>query len=177
MYSGELITFVTQLSDDPFWQDMGISTTSRIRRMLDVEYVSEIFFVVMHGIKDGRDHLDGYYAEYDSGIPDLERNRRKYEVCKTLIASLDTYKTRYSNLADLYSLWSAMAKLYDESGDDLKIESKKTRENLIQFATKVGEDTRDKLGKTYTLAVLQASNSIRSRQIREDIIKGLIVVQ
>jgi hypothetical protein len=177
MYSGEFITLVTQLADDPFWHDMGISTTSRIRRMLDIEYVSEIFLVVMHGIKDGRDHLDEYYAVYDNSIPDLDRTRRKYEVCKNLIASLDIYKTRYSNLADLYSLWSAMSKLYDERENNFKIESDKTRENLIQFADQVGEDTKDKLGKTYTLAVLQASNSIRSRQIREDIIKGLIVVK
>lgn len=167
---------MTQLTDDPFWNDMGISTTIRIRRMLDIEYVSEIFLVVMHGIKDGREHLDDYFAEYDSGIPDLDRNRRKYEVCKNIIANLNVYKTRYSNFADLYSLWSAMSKLYDERGNNLKIESERTRENLMQFATKVGEDTKDKLGKTYTLAVLQASNSIRSRQTREDIIKRLIVV-
>ncbi|GAI28916.1 unnamed protein product, partial [marine sediment metagenome] len=81
-HAGAFITYVTQLSDDPFWKDMGQSTTSRIRRMLDIEYVSEIFLVVMHGIKDGREHLDDYYAWYDEEIPDLEENRRKYEVCK-----------------------------------------------------------------------------------------------
>ena len=177
MYSGEFITFVTQLADDPFWHDLGMSTTSRIRRMLDIEYVSEIFLVVMHGIKDGREHLDGYYAVYDDGIPDLERNRRKYEVCKTLIAELDIYKERYRNLADQYSLWSAMSKLYDEHSDSLEIDIERTRENLLQFAPKVKEDTKDKLGKAYTLAVLQASNSIKSRETRENILKTLIVLK
>lgn len=176
-HSGEFITYVTQLADDPFWHDMGMSTTSRIRRMLDVEYVSEIFLVVMHGIEDGREHLDGYYAQYDDDIPDLDRNRRKYEVCKTLIANLDIYKTRYRNLADHYSLWSAMSKLYDEHSDSLQIDIERTRENLLQFAPKVREDTDDEQGKVYTLAVLQASNSIKSRQTREDILKGLIVVK
>jgi hypothetical protein len=140
-HSGEFITYVTQLTDDPFWHDMGISTTVRIRRMLDIEYVSEIFLVVMHGIKDGRDHLDDYFAEYDSGIPDLDSNRRKYEVCKNLIASLNIYKTRFSNLADLYSLWSAMAKLYEERGGHLEIDTERTKENLLGFAPKVREDT------------------------------------
>ena len=177
MYSGEFITCVTQLADDPFWHDMGQSTTSRIRRMLDIEYVSEIFLVVMHGIKDGREHLDDYYAEYDDDILDLERNRRKYEVCKTLIAELDIYEGRYRNLADQYSLWSAMSKLYDEHSDSLEIDIERTRENLLQFAPKVKEDTEDELGKAYTLAVLQASNSIKSRQTRESILKGLIVVK
>jgi len=177
MYSGEFITCVTQLADDPFWHDMGQLTTSRIRRMLDIEYVSEIFLVVMHGIEDGREHLDDYYAEYDDGIPDLDRNRRKYEVCKNLIAELGVHKTRYRNLADQYSLWSAMSKLYDEHSDSLRIDIERTRENLLQFVPKVREDTDDGQGKAYALAVLQASNSIKSRQTREDILKGLIVVK
>ena len=177
MYSGEFITCVTQLVDDPFWHDMGQATTSRIRRMLDIEYVSEIFLVVMHGIKDGREHLDDYYAEYDDGIPDLDRNRRKYEVCKTLIAELDIYETRYRNLADQYSLWSVMSKLYDENGGSLEIDIERTRRKLLQFADKVRGDVEEKRVQDYALAVLQASNSIRSRQTREDILKRLIVVR
>lgn len=176
-HSGEFITYVTQLTDDPFWHDMGISTISRIRRMVDIEYVSEIFLVVMHGIKDGRDHLDGYYAEYDSGIPDLDINRRKYEKCKDIISSLNVYKTRYSNLADLYSLWSAMSKLYGEHRGKLVVDIEKTRRKLMRFVTKVNEDSENTQGKNYALAVLQASNSIKSRQIREDILKTLIVVK
>ncbi|TET68229.1 MAG: DUF262 domain-containing protein [Candidatus Aminicenantes bacterium] len=176
-HAGAFITYVTQLSDDPFWKDMGQSTTSRIRRMLDIEYVSEIFLVVMHGIKDGREHLDDYYAWYDEEIPDLEENRRKYEVCKNLIANLNLYRTRYRNLADQYSLWSVMSKLYDEHGDSLEIDIERTRENLLQFAPKVQRDAADERGKAYALAVLQASNSIRSRQIREDTLKGLIIVE
>ena len=176
-HAGVFISYVTQLSDDPFWKDMGISTPSRIRRMLDIEYVSEIFLVVMHGVKDGRYHLDSYYAWYDDEIPDLEENRRKYEVCKNLIANLDVYKTRYRNLADLYSLWSTMAKLYDENGSSLEIDIKQTRENLLQLAQDIREDIEEQLVQDYKLAVLQASNSIRSRQRREDALKALIIVK
>ncbi len=176
-HGGEFITYVTQLSDDPFWKDMGISTPSRIRRMLDIEYVSEIFLVVMHSIKDGRDHLDTYFADYDGGIPNLEENRRKYEVCKNLIASLDVYKTRYSNLADLYSLWSATAKLYDENGGQLAIDVDRTRDNLACLARELQENSNEKQVQNYGLAVLQASNDLKSRQIREDILKGLIVIK
>ena len=176
-HAGVFITYVTQLSDDPFWKYMGQSTSSRIRRMLDIEYVSEIFLVVMHGIENGREHLDSYYAWYDDEIPDLEENRRKYEVCKSLIANLDLYKTRYRNLADLYSLWSTMAKLYDENGGNLEIDIEETRENLLQLAQDIRADEEDQLVQDYKLAVLQASNSIKSRQIREDILKTLIVIK
>ncbi|GAF87591.1 unnamed protein product, partial [marine sediment metagenome] len=178
-HAGVFITYVTQLSDDPFWKDMGISTPSRIRRMLDIEYVSEIFLVVMHGIQDGRDHLDDYYAWYDEEIPNLEENRRKYEVCKNLIANLGLHKmeTRYSNLADLYSLWSAISKLYDDNGGSLEINIERTRENFLQFAEKIRVDLEDEQAQIYAWAVRQASNSIRSRQRREDALKVLIVVK
>jgi len=176
-FGGAFISYVTQLSDDPFWKDMGQSTTSRIRRMLDIEYVSEIFLVVMHGIKDGRKHLDDYYAEYDDEIPSLEETRRKYEVCKSAIANLDIFRTRYRNLADLYSIWSAMAKLYDENDGRLKLDIEKTRENLMEFAQKIKEDAEKKKVQDYKLAVLQASNSLASRQKRENILKKLIVLK
>lgn len=176
-FAGAFISYVTQLSDDPFWKDMGQSTPSRIRRMLDIEYVSEIFLVVMHGIKDGRGHLDDYYAEYDDEIPSLEETRRKYEVCKSAIANLDIFKTRYRNLADLYSIWSAMAKLYDENDSKLELDIEKTRENLTEFAQKVKEDAEEKEVQDYKLAVLQASNSLASRQKRENILKKLIILE
>ncbi len=176
-YNGVFITYVTQLADDPFWHDMGISTTSRIRRMLDIEYISEIFLVVMHGIKDGRVHLDEYYANYDEGIPDLDENRRKYEICKNMIANLNLYRTRYSNLADLYSLWSAMSKLYDERNSNLSIDIERTKNNLLQFAHRIQNEPDDEVAQTYAWAVRQASNSIRSRQRREDTLKRLIVVK
>ena len=176
-HAGAFITYVTQLSDDPFWKDMGISTPSRIRRMLDIEYVSEIFLLVMHGIKDGREHLDEYFAEYDDEIPALEENRRKYEICKNLIANLDLYKTRYRNLADPYSMWSAMSTLYDENSGSLDIDTERTRENLVQFMSRIREELEDEQAQLYAWAVRQASNSIRSRERRENILKTLIVVR
>ena len=176
-HAGDFITYVTQLTDDPFWHDMGISTTSRIRRMLDIEYVSEIFLVVMYGIKDGREHLDDYYAWYDEEIPNLEGNRRKYEVCKNVIANLNLYRTRYSNLADLYSLWSTMSKLYDENGGRLELDIERTRENLLQFAEKIQVDIEDDQAQLYSWAVRQASNSIKSRERRETTLKRLIVAK
>ena len=176
-FAGTFISYVTQLSDDPFWKNMGQLTLSRIRRMLDIEYVSEIFLVVMHGIKDGREHLDDYYAAYDDEIPSLEENRRKYEVCKSAIANLDIFRPRYRNLADLYSIWSTMAKVYDENDGRLELDIGETRENLMDFERKIREDVEEQQVQAYRLAVLQASNSIRSRQTREDILKRLIVVR
>ena len=80
-------------------------------------------------------------------------------------------------MADLYSIWFTMAKLYDENDGKLELDVGKTRENLTDFAQKIKEDVVEQHVQDYKLAVLQASNSLRSRQMRENILKGLIVAE
>ena len=70
-----------------------------------------------------------------------------------------------------------MVKLYDENDGRLELDNGKTRENLMDFEQKIKEDVEEQQVQDYKLAVIQASNSLRSRQKREDILKGLIVVK
>jgi len=70
-----------------------------------------------------------------------------------------------------------MSKLYDDYGGHLRIDNERTRENLLQFADKIRDDLEDEQVQIYAWAVRQASNSIRSRQRREDALKALIVVE
>ena len=57
------------LAEHPFWS-MGVASRSRVSRMLDVEYVSEIYLLTDDGVLDGSPAvLDEYYADYDEEIP------------------------------------------------------------------------------------------------------------
>jgi len=40
---GKFLTLMEQLTDEPFWGDIGISTRATAKRMRDIEFVSEIF--------------------------------------------------------------------------------------------------------------------------------------
>lgn len=67
-YGGAFIAKVESLAEHPFWTEIGLVTPARIRRMLDVEYVSELYVIAMEGVQDGKDYLDRVYAENDREI-------------------------------------------------------------------------------------------------------------
>ena len=67
-YGGQFIKLMETLADEPLWQELGTFSQADVRRMKDVEYVSVLFILTMHGIQEG-DALDDFYAEYDEEIP------------------------------------------------------------------------------------------------------------
>lgn len=134
-YDGTFITLIENLADDPFWEEFGLFGKAKARRMADVEFISEIFLLTMHGVLDGSDTtLDNYYADYDDEIPDEEEHRKKYESCKQMFNELgsDAIKTtRFKNLGDFYGLWATFLKLLDVSK---KPSYKKIRQRLKDFS-------------------------------------------
>ena len=173
-YSGAFISLMESLADDPFWKDIGLATTARIRRMLDIEYVSEIFILTMRGIQDGKAYLDKAYSDYDEEIPNIETNRRTYETCKTVISRLWPHlgSDRFSNFADFYSLWAAVA-MVNETAQHINIEE--TAKNLTEFANSVRTTEPSVDANAYLIAVTQGSNKGTNRLLRAEILKKLFV--
>ncbi|MBW5291213.1 MAG: hypothetical protein Rsou_0375 [Candidatus Ruthia sp. Asou_11_S2] len=53
--------------ESPFWREIGVSTTGRMRRMKDVEFISILLLVILEEEIVGfpQDNLDELYAKYD----------------------------------------------------------------------------------------------------------------
>ena len=118
-FPGKFLTLMEQLTDEPFWGDIGISTRATARRMRDIEFVSEIFLLTMHGVLDGTrgEVLDGNYRKYDQDIPDQEVHMRRYRACIRMIEDLGIERikaSRFNNLSDFYSLWAALLEFSDK---------------------------------------------------------------
>ena len=66
-YEGWFIQFVEREAEKSEWKDSGVVTTARIKRMLDVQFISELCAVVLKGHLIGfdQDGLDDIYAEYE----------------------------------------------------------------------------------------------------------------
>ena len=63
-YSGPLVQLVEELADDDFWAENGIMTAALIRRMKDMEFVSELIFGIMDGPQSGTAKtIDEYYLQ------------------------------------------------------------------------------------------------------------------
>ena len=179
-HSGRFIQVMEALADDEFWTTVGIATPARSRRMLDVQFVSQIFVLTMHGVQDGDDTIDDFYSEYDDDIPAERAHRRVYNACKGVIAGLQERfglirSTRFANLADLYSLWSAIRDVVMAGNDD-KIDYERTVEKLQSFVSDVSSDEPSREAAGYLVAARQGSNKGPNRELRRAMLQQKIVL-
>lgn len=179
-FAGAFITLMEQLVDEPFWQDVKMFGLADVRRMKDVEYISVIFLLTMHGIEDG-DDLDLYYANYDDEIPNVGQYLEKYQTVKSMITNLQEVvkQTRLKNRADFYSLWSALLEFAD---NPTSIDYDQTSESLREFSNKVSEvpELDDPMkaeedAQKYSQAVRAGTTKQPNREIRKRILLKYIV--
>ena len=99
------------------WEQLGIVTKAMMRRMKDVQYISELLIVLMKNRILGYDQniLDDVYAEYDSPHETLGNfDEREFadilEFVKNYILQMEQHNqtiTRYAkSFSNFYSLWS-----------------------------------------------------------------------
>ncbi|WP_407450493.1 DUF262 domain-containing protein [Fibrobacter sp.] len=123
-YSGWFINLVEDEVYDKFWQNTKVRTKARSRRMLDVQFVSELLLIIVTKSICGfsQEILDGLYATYDDVddfdadnewryIPLVEEDfRSEIDVVKNKISEiLNTNSMVEKFLTDtkhLYSLWA-----------------------------------------------------------------------
>ncbi|MEW6585305.1 MAG: hypothetical protein AB1442_06795, partial [Nitrospirota bacterium] len=99
------------------WEQLGVITKAMMRRMKDVQYISELLIVLLKGCISGYDQniLDDLYAEYDSPRETLDNfSEREFnenlEIVKNYILQMERHNqavTRYAKgFGNFYSLWS-----------------------------------------------------------------------
>jgi hypothetical protein len=133
-YPGVFLDRMEDLALNRFWSEKRIFTQSDLRRMRDVEFVSELFLLTMHGVLEGKaDIIDQYYADYVGEIPDEEDNLAAFDKILEFLRSLklDWRKTRWHNLTDFYSVWGALC---DLSEADSLPTAKKAEGRLTSFS-------------------------------------------
>ena len=119
-YDGWLVTLAESESESPYWKSVGVVTTTRAKRMKDVQFISELLMVHIYSRIDGFDQelIDTTYAEFD----DLEDAPDEFDVdvfseavgeTKDFLRQLEdvngcisAHAKTYNNF---YTLWSAIA--------------------------------------------------------------------
>lgn len=173
-YGGAFISRMESLSEDELWREVGLVTPARVRRMLDVEYVSELYVICLLGIQDGKNYLDKLCADFDEEIPGARDANRKFRKVRDAVQELnDRYplaSTRFSNVADFYSLWAALTQLNEldalPSPDDAA-----TR--LESFQSEI-EQQKTERAREYLLAARQGSNKGPNRERRAVILESAL---
>ena len=182
-YHGAFAKLSEQLADDEYWAVNRIVTPAAIRRMADIEFMSDLLIGLIHGPQGGSAKvIDEYYEQYeqyDDEFPEEVRIKRQFDRALGTIKQLFpkiTDAPRWGNRADFYSLFVAL-------GASLKTPAQVKSglaAKLVSFATMVDRSLEGSITKTslparkYARAIEKGSNDRARRLDRHRIMLKLI---
>lgn len=137
-YWGPFIKTMNKLSDKDVWSDLDIFTANDIRRMLDVEYISELVVAVLHGHQNKKQNLENFYQIYEE---EFDEQKEIMEIFDTVLKEINKIlmnlrKSRWRKKSDFYTLFTVFA----ENIDSLPLSSDKRiecEESLEKFGGEI----------------------------------------
>jgi hypothetical protein len=172
-FSGRFIKAMESLADDEWWLDSRIVNVRQIRRMEDVEFISELFVGVIAGPQDKKKSLDEYYTNFDALMPLESEWCQSFQETRDLIESLLSVEEirSWSGKSDFYSLFLALGGLTEKK---LTSKQRKTiRAELASFRAQVDQAKRKDNKKKfpndvheYAEAVTRAATDLGRREAR-----------
>lgn len=148
-FDGWFSTFVENQAADEDWENLGLVTKARAKRMQDVQFLSELLIVAIdeHVTGFDQDQIDEYYAEYedpdtvevpfDTDAIEARFNRAK-AFLRDMIAADGGAKAPIKTLANLYSLWGWLMLIAPDDADPRAVAPK-----YVAFMSRVVEFQRD----------------------------------
>lgn len=176
-YWGSFIKAMNLISNKEYWGKIDIFTPNDIRRMLDVEYISELAIFALHGYQNKKDNLDKYYEHYEEEFDNEKEIIDTFDTVNgELLKILPTIAdTRWSKKTDYYTLFG----LFARNKQSLPLSKEKrelARVKLVEFANELNsfvKTDKDDDNISYSNATLEygrgirASTDIGSRKARE----------
>jgi hypothetical protein len=163
-----------------------IVSPAAIRRMNDVEYVSELMIGVLHGPQGGSAAIvDSYYQQYEDYedvFPEQKRMQRVFDHTLQVIQLVypDIKDTRWSNKTDFYTLFVGIASTVRSVSPPVKVKTKLIRKALDALAADVDKRIGDENANVsqdvidYVRAVEKGANDKARRAERHRILTSSI---
>lgn len=181
-YWGPFITTMEKISDMPQWGVFGIFTPNDLRRMLDVEYISELSIAHLNGIQNKKKNLEEYYQQYEVEFDDADLLSG---IFSRVLGELDQVlpnlsKTRWRKKSDFYTLFILFAQHVDRlplSSDARELASKTLLEFAASIDEAVSDETKMLISKEvtmYTRGVQRAASDLGSRRARQEALSSVM---
>ncbi|MDA2914155.1 DUF262 domain-containing protein [Acidobacteriia bacterium AH_259_A11_L15] len=176
-YTGPFVKLALDLADDDYWATNSIVTPASIRRMGDVEFVSELLIGALHGPQGGSAKvIDLYYERYEDYEDEFPNQKRGEELFEQTLRSVQKLlpkikKTRWGNKTGFYTLFAAVAFLV-RNGRLRAGKIAKARKTLENFASEIDRRLADENAKVsrnavrYVRAVEKGANDKKRRAVR-----------
>jgi hypothetical protein len=163
-FHGPFAKLSESLADDQYWAVNGIITAARIRRMGDIEMMSDFLIGLLHGPQGGSAKIiDQYYEEYEpfeDEFPEQTRVEKLFAQthAKIKLVFPDIANTsRWGNRADFYSLFVATGHLLKDH-----ILPKSNKAKLAKRLNKLAEAVDKELETPTTAASTLAQKYARA---------------
>lgn len=110
-YWGPFIKLMEEVADFEYWDDAGVFSANDRRRMLDVEFVSELAVAYLNGLQNKKKNLEEYYQLYEETFDDASAIRRVFVAVLGEIEQVlpSLAKTRWRKKSDFYTLFLTFA--------------------------------------------------------------------
>lgn len=180
-YSGKFLKTVENLADNDWWIKNKIVNLRQVRRMEDVEFVSELLVGIVAGPQDKKKTLDEYYQNYERSMPDQMNWTKKFEDTINLIDQVISKDDLYdwSGKSDFYTLFLVFSALSDKrittsQRTAISTELRHFRKQVDQAKRKDNVKTFPKDVHAYAEAVTRAATDLGRRETRLRVLEGRI---
>jgi hypothetical protein len=105
-YWGPFIKMMEEIADFEIWEGIGVFTANDVRRMIDIEFISEITMAFLHGPQNKKVNLEKTYQIYEKEFDDATKVRSMFmQVLGGLTQILPELRTtRWKKKSDFYTL-------------------------------------------------------------------------
>jgi len=184
-YTGPFARLAEELADDQYWSESRLVSPTVIRRMGDVEFMSELLIGALHGPQGGRAaEIDGYYRRYEDCDVEFPEQRPAVVLFRLALDKVrallpDIKRTRWGNRTDFYSLFVALAALL-RSSTLPRPKVRPLRAALLRFAGDVDRRLADEKAHVsdeviaYVRAVEKGPNEKSRRAARHEAVLSVI---
>jgi len=183
-YWGEFITSMEGLAKNEYWVTSGVFSANDFRRMLDVEFISELAIAVLWGPQNKKSSLDRWYRTYEE---EFEERTEIEHIFEQVLGELDSVlpdikSTRWRRTSDFYTLFTIFA----DHDDDLPLSRQGreiARDKLLKFGAEVTAAlskeppkgvTVSARAKRYAREVERAASDLARRQGRKVELEALL---
>lgn len=109
-YWGPFLKLMEELANSSVWTDLKVFTPNDVRRMLDIEFVSELAVAHLHGLPNKKDTLEEWYKTYETGFDDTDSLRRRFNlVLEEVKNAIGDGTSRFRKKSDFYTLFLCIA--------------------------------------------------------------------
>lgn len=175
-YFGEFVNAVEKLADAPFWDEVGLFSRRDSQRMRDIEFISELFVVVIDGPQDQQNSLDSFYANYDVEFPKKKSFLQRFHNILTTLATGREFlsSSRFTKKADFYGLFGALIELTDNGARTCDMRPALTvLKKLHKELERVSSELTGVYAQ-YQATVIEGPNKLPKRKERIEILRGLL---